>query len=359
MSPVRESLYVVIIAGGRGTRFWPRSRRHTPKQCLPVDGEVSLLEATIRRVKALVPSERILVITAADMVDSIRENVLDLPSENVLVEPEGRNTAPCVGWGAVEVNRRMQGESAVMAVLPADHLITREERFVEQLEDCAEAAQATGALVTIGVPPDRPETGFGYLEVGHSSGQFGGSEFLQVSRFVEKPDRSTAQGYLDGGKHLWNAGMFVFTTEAVEKAFRAYLPSSWAVLEEIGQRPSEVARLYSGLEKISVDYGIMERSEHVLTVRAKFGWSDVGSWTALGEHLPVSELGKALVDGAVSIGSDNNVVYAPGKTVAMVGVSDLVVVDTGDAILVCRKSDAQAVKDVVSKLEERGEDHLL
>ena len=359
MSNVRETLYVVIIAGGRGTRFWPRSRRHTPKQCLPVDGQNSLLEATIGRVRRSVPRERILVITAADMVESVRQNVLDLPPENVLVEPEGRNTAPCVGWGAVEINRRANGEKATMAVLPADHLITQEERFVAQLEACAEAAATTGALVTIGVPPDRPETGFGYLQVGASVGNFGGSEFLQVSRFVEKPDRATAQGYLEGGQHLWNAGMFVFTTEAVEQSFRAFLPSSWEILEQVAKEPEQVGRLYSGLERISIDYGIMERSSKVITVRAQFGWSDVGSWTALGEHLPESELGRALVDGGVAIDAVNNVVYAPGKTVALVGVSDLVVVDTGDALLVCKKTDAQAVKDVVSKLEERGEDRLL
>ena len=359
MNPVRDSLFVLIIAGGRGTRFWPRSRRHTPKQCLPVGGDHSLLEATIRRVKHVVPSERILVITAADMAESVRQHVLDLPDENVLVEPEGRNTAPCVGWGAVEVRRRAGEASAVMAVLPADHLITQEQSFVEQLEACALAAQETQALVTIGVPPDRPETGFGYLKVGEVEGSWGGSQFLRVDQFVEKPDRATAEHYLESGAYLWNAGMFVFSSEAVEKAFQDFLPESWSVLQQLGKQPNRVDELYPLLEKISFDYGIMERSEQVCTVRAKFDWSDVGSWTALGEHLPDTEVGQALATGVVGVRAERNVVYAPGKTVAMIGVSDLVVVDTGDAILICRKSDAQSVKEVVSELERRGETELL
>jgi mannose-1-phosphate guanylyltransferase len=356
---VVEDLYVLIIAGGRGARFWPRSRRDRPKQCLPVQGELSLLQATIRRVVRIVPPERILVITADDMAESVRAHILDVPLENVLVEPEGRNTAACVGWGAVEVARRAPGVEAIMAVLPADHLISDEESFARQIGECAQAARATNALVTLGVVPTHPETGFGYLELGSELDSWGDSAFLRVAQFVEKPDFNTAERYLESGRYLWNAGMFVFTVEAIRDAFRAYLPTIWGQLERLRHSPELLADVYPEIERISIDYGIMERSEHVLTVRAQFGWSDVGSWSALGEHLPVSELGRALVEEAVAINSFNNVVYAPGKAVAVIGVSDLVIVDTEDALLVCRKSDAQSVKEVVAELEKRGKDSLV
>jgi len=324
-----------------------------------VHGELSLLQATVRRVERVVPPERIFIVTAAEMADAVREHSLDVPTENILVEPEGRNTAPCVGWGAVEIGRRSRGTDAIMAVLPADHLITDEATFAVQLGECAQAARATNALVTLGVSPTRPETGFGYLQIGGELGDWGGSAFLRVERFVEKPDHDTAVSYLQGGMHLWDAGMFVFTVEAIRDAFRAYLPKTWAHLENLRHSPETIQEVYPKLERISLDYGIMERSNHVLTVRAAFGWSDVGSWSALGEHLPLSELGNALVKEGIAINSGENVVYAPGKAVALIGVSDLVVVDTDDALLVCKKSDAQAVKDVVAELEKRGRDSLV
>ena len=184
MSQAVDELYVLIIAGGRGTRFWPRSRRNLPKQCLPVHGELSLLQATVRRVERVVPPERIFIVTAAEMADAVREHSLDVPTENILVEPEGRNTAPCVGWGAVEIGRRSRGTDAIMAVLPADHLITDEATFAVQLGECAQAARATNALVTLGVSPTRPETGFGYLQIGGELGDWGGSAFLRVERLI-------------------------------------------------------------------------------------------------------------------------------------------------------------------------------
>jgi mannose-1-phosphate guanylyltransferase len=359
VSPLVEDFYVLIMAGGRGARFWPRSRKHRPKQCLPFQGELSLLQATITRVQQVVPASRILVVTAADMAESVRQHVGDVPAANVLVEPEGRNTAACVGWGAVEVGRRSRGADAVMAVLPADHLISDEAAFAKQLVACSQAARSTKALVTIGVSPTHPETGFGYLEVGGELGQWGSSAFLRVEQFVEKPDLPTAQSYFEGGRHLWNAGMFVFTVEAIRDAFRSHLPKIWDQLEQLRHSPDQLAEIYPQIERISLDYGIMERSKNVLTVRAQFGWSDVGSWSALGAHLPPSELGHALVAEGIAIKSTGNVVYAPGKTVAVVGVSDLVIVDTEDAILVCKMDDAQAVKEVVAELEKRGKDALL
>ena len=348
-----NELYILIMAGGRGTRFWPMSRRSMPKQCLSVVGESSLIRQTVDRVQELVPSERILVVTASEMSDAIREELPELPNENILVEPMGRNTAPCIGWGAVEVGRRAVGDNAVMVVLPADHLIHDEASFQSQLLDCAAAAQSTNGLITIGVTPTRPETGFGYLEVGEGRGQWGGSNFSGVAKFVEKPDLETAKRYLEGGKHLWNAGMFVFTIEAIRDAFREFLPESWSVLESIRKEPTRVRELYMGLEKISIDYGIMERSSRVFTVPAMFDWSDLGGWVALGEELPEQSFGVGRVDGSSSIESANNIVFAPKKHVALIGVEGLIVVETDDAIMVCRREDAQRIKEITSELELR------
>lgn len=359
MSPMAEDFYVLILAGGRGARFWPRSRKHRPKQCLPVQGELSLLEATVQRVKGLVPASRILVVTAQDMVDSVSEHVLDVPPENVLVEPMGRNTAACVAWGSVEVERRSGSRDTVMAVLPADHLINDEATFVRQLKACVSAAISTQALVTLGISPTHPETGFGYLELGEPVGEWEGTDFLRVNQFVEKPDLPTAQAYLLGGRHLWNAGMFVFTVKAIAQAFETHLPQLWSQLAPVRDCAELLPTVYPQLERISLDNGIMERAEQVLTVRAQFDWSDVGSWSALENHLPETELGRALVGESIAIQSAGNVVYAPGKAVAVVGVSDLIIVDTEDALLVCKKSDAQAVKAVVAELERRGKDALL
>lgn len=348
-----ENLYVLIMAGGRGTRFWPLSRRSRPKQCLTVVGERSLIRQTVDRLDGLVPKERILVITAEEMATAVIDELPDLPGENILVEPMGRNTAPCVGWGATVVGRLAGGSDAVMAVLPADHLIHNEEGFRQQLRECAAAARETNSLVTVGVSPTRPETGFGYLHVGGFRGRWGDSELRSVSRFVEKPNLELAKEYLAGGEHLWNAGMFIFSVEAIRDAFRNYLPESWGLLEQLRIDPGLVGYIYPKLEAISLDYGIMERAAQVLTVEAHFDWSDLGGWVALGDELDECEMGRARVADSLSIDSSENIVFAPGKSVALIGVEGLVVVDTEDALLICRKEDAQRIKEVTSLAEAR------
>lgn len=352
-------LYVLIIAGGRGARFWPLSRRRRPKQCLTIDGGPTLIQRTVGRLLPIVPIEHILVVTSAEMADALREQLPALPPENLLVEPMARNTAPAIAWGAVEIGRRARGSNPVMAVLPSDHLIEREDELRDLLLDCAEAARATNALVTVGLEPHRPETGFGYLEVGGELGRWGDRAFLRVERFVEKPDIETATRFVTGGKHLWNAGMFVFTVEAVRDALREQLPHTWVLLEQLRHTPSLAPTLYQQLDAISFDHGVMEKARHVLTVRAELGWSDIGSWTALADHLPEHALGRANVRAGVAVNASNNVVFAPGKVVALVGVEDLVVVDTPDALLICRREDAQRLREVVERLEREGPDDVL
>ena len=355
---MNQPLYVLVIAGGRGTRFWPRSRKAHPKQCLELQDEKSLLVHTIERISPLVPLARILVVTAAPMADAVRAQLPGLPPENVLVEPEGRNTAACVGWGSLEVRRRAGDTGAVVAVLPADHVVEDAVEFRAILASCADVAGEGSALVTIGIEPTRAETGFGYLKVGEALSHGDGS-FHRVDSFVEKPDADTAAAYLSTGRFLWNAGMFVFSCDTVARAFATHLPETWSTLQEIVEDPNQLADGYATLERISIDHGIMERADDVVCIRGRFGWSDVGSWNSLAEHLPENEAGRGNVREAISVDASNCIVHAPGKVVALIGVEGLVVVDTEDALLVCRADRAQEVREVIAQLEARDLKDLL
>jgi mannose-1-phosphate guanylyltransferase len=305
----------------------------------------------------MVPPERILVITGPDMVAAISDQLPDLPAENILVEPQGRNTAPCVGWGAVEVARR-SGPDAVMMVLPADHVIAQPEVLRASLKGAADAATQTGALVTLGITPTHPETGYGYLELGKPAGEWSGQTLRVVSAFREKPDLATAKAYLEGGQHLWNAGMFVFTAGAILEAFRAHLPRSADALDRVAADPGALTTLWRELEATSIDFGIMERAENILTVPTDPGWSDVGSWSAAGALLPAVDGGRGLAAMHINIDASDNITYAPGKVVALIGVSGLAVVDSEDAILVMDATRAQDVREVVRVLEDAGQERF-
>jgi len=349
-----NDLYALIIAGGRGTRFWPGSRRDRPKQCISIGGQQAYLQQTIDRLLPLIPAERILVITGGEMVDAVREVSAGLPSENLLIEPWGRNTAPCIGWGAVEIGRR--ATNPLMAVFPSDHQIQDGEEFRSVVSGAASAAKATNALVTIGITPTRAETGFGYLEVGTEVGDWGGHTFKTVERFTEKPDPDAAQRYLDGQRHLWNAGMFVFTSDAIRDAYRSYLPKSAEALEKIQHQPDTLKDNWGNLDATSIDYGIMERSRHILTVPASFGWSDMGTWDAAAAQMPRVPGGRGMAAHVVVQDAQNCVVHAPDKLVALIGVQDLVIVDTDDALLVMDAGRSQQVGDLVRQLETDGLD---
>lgn len=352
-----SNLFALVMAGGRGTRFWPLSRRARPKQCVSLSDGTTLIQQTVARLHPLIPIKNTLVITGPDMVEAVREQLPFLPPANLLVEPEGRNTAPCVGFGAVEIGRRGGGE-AVMAVLPADHVVASPERLRQVLDAAAQAARATNALITLGIRPTRAETGFGYLEVGCVMGTWGGVEFRMVERFTEKPDEVTAARYLSSGRHLWNAGMFVFTVDAVRDAFRNHLPGIAEVLEEVQRNPHRLGDLWGRMEPTSIDYGILERSRHILTVPCDIGWSDIGSWDAASALLPRVEGGRADASRVTAIDSEGCIVHAPGKVVALVGVRNIVVVDTPDALLVVDRDRSQDVRKVIDSLRDLGLDHL-
>lgn len=344
----------VIMAGGSGTRFWPLSRAARPKQLLPLGGgDLSLLRATRDRISSLIAPERTLVVTSEALAPAIRAELPELPPENVLAEPVGRNTAPCVGWAASVVART--DPDAVMAVLPADHHIADDAGYLRVMTRAIEAARG-GDMVTVGIRPTRPETGYGYVELGEELAP----GVNRARRFVEKPDELRARQFLAAGRFLWNSGMFFFRADELLGMVRQHLPGLGDALkqfDEAAQRGEErelVQRSYGALPDISIDHGVMEKAARVAVVPGDFGWSDVGSWTSAWELAPHDEQDNALFGDVVTVDSRGSYVRAPaGKMVAILGLEDMVVVDTEDALLVMPRSRAQDVRAIVTELKNR------
>ncbi|MDX1638892.1 MAG: mannose-1-phosphate guanylyltransferase [Balneolaceae bacterium] len=352
-------LYAVIMAGGSGTRFWPKSTTKIPKQFLNLFGEQTMLQMTAQRIQKLIPSERILVITNNRYVELVQQQLPELPETNIIGEPVARNTAPCVAYAAGLLQQR--DPDATMVVLPADHYIEQEDRFAGILQTAATKA-ADDCLVTIGIKPERAETGYGYIEFEQGSGEtINGNRVRKVKQFTEKPDESTARQFIEAGTFLWNSGMFIWRADTVIRQFEMYQPEIYEQIEQLKTADATSAdalwAFYEGCPSISIDYGIMEHATSVFVVPGEFGWNDVGSWTALYELRSKDENGNAVqarylqTEEAV-----NNLVQTQSdKMVALVGVENLAVVETENAILVCNLDKAQGVKQVVNALKEAEE----
>lgn len=348
--------FAVIMAGGAGTRFWPASRKAIPKQFLPIAGRRVMIRETVERLKGLVPLERVLVVAGAAHAALVRKFLPRLPPENVLAEPLGRNTAPCVAWAAAEIARR--APRAVQIVLPSDQVIRPAARFRKLLAAAAEEAAASEVLITLGVKPTHPATGYGYIECGELLHERAGAAVQRVARFVEKPDRERARQFLDSGRFLWNAGIFVWSTAAILAALREHCAPILQGVEEIvrTRTPEVLARVYPTLTAQSIDVAVLERARNVRVVPVDFEWSDVGSWTALPEVHAADDQGHCTAGGAALVAQDsaNCIAYAPtGHLVALLGVRDLVVVHAGRVTLVCPRERAQEVKAIVAALEQR------
>jgi mannose-1-phosphate guanylyltransferase len=352
-----DKAYAIIMAGGSGTRFWPLSRSDRPKQFLSLGpDDRSLLRATAERVWALIPPERTFVVTSELLREQVERELPELDATRILAEPIGRNTAPCIGWAATHV-RRLDPD-AVMTVLPADHYIGDTSAYVDTLRRGLEAA-THGDYVTIGIRPTRAETGYGYIEVGSEldPGVF------RARRFVEKPNRQRAEQFVASGCFLWNSGMFFFLASRILDAIDLHLPGlgeqlhRYETAAEIGREAELVSETYASLPAVSIDHGIMEKVDSVSVVPGSFDWSDLGSWTSAWELSPQDERGNVLPEGGLSVDAAGNYAWAPeGKLVALIGVKDLVVVDSGDALLVVPRERAQDVRDIVAALRERGDD---
>jgi len=353
-------LYALVLAGGSGTRFWPASREARPKQFLPISGERPLIVETVARLEGLVPIERVLVVTAASQVGLVQEALPELPPENLIAEPEAKNTAPAILLAALEVDRR--APESVQVVLPADHVIRPVRRFQEALVGAAEEAEASAALVTFGIRPYHPATGYGYIELGAEVARRGELAVHEVTQFVEKPDLERAKGFLRSGKHLWNSGMFVWTTAAILGAYERLLPDVVRALRG-ASGPDALAEAYAGLSASPVDKAILERHRDVRVLPIDFRWSDVGSWAALPEVHDTDTQGNwpILSNGARLLAEDASgcIVYAESdELIALVGVEDLVVVRAGRTTLVCTRERAQDVKKLVERLKLEKSPHL-
>lgn len=346
----------LILAGGSGTRFWPLSRRLRPKQLLALEGERSLLQATVDRLAPLIGPESVWICTTEALADAVRQDLPEVPPEQVLAEPMGRNTAPALGW-AVGAMPEAARQGAI-AVLPADHRVGDPAAFRESLAAAAEVALRERRIMTLGVTPHRPETGYGYLELEAApAGNSGGVR--RVHRFVEKPDAPRAAVYAASGHHLWNAGIFVFQGDDFLSLLARHAPEIAAGLAAIAENPARLAELYAALPSISIDYALMEKLDTLGTLPLDCGWSDLGSWEALSEVLPQDHEGNAVRGEAVAVDAGDNLLVAEEGTIAVLGVSGLVVVRTGDTVLVCPKERSQEVRRLLDELTARGRGDLL
>jgi len=355
-------LYAVILAGGSGTRFWPLSRQLYPKQLLRILGDKTLIQQTMDRVLPCVPAGRILISTNPAQADSIRFQLgewKDELSHNFVIEPEARNTAPAIALAAIELIKR--DPEAVMLVLPADHVIKGDKKFQAAVALGAELA-TEGYLITFGVKPVRPETGYGYIQPNRRArlASRGGLVGYPVARFVEKPDAKKAARYLQAGNYYWNSGIFVWRASTILDELARHQPALARGMKKIGELKkseegsSEMAQLYQRLTPVSIDHGVMERSSRAAMIPVDFAWSDIGSWSSLGEVAPRNDSGNLVSGRVVDLDSRDSILYADRRLVATIGLSGMVVVDTPDATLICPKTRSQDVKKVVEILKRQG-----
>jgi len=353
-----KTMYAVIMAGGKGTRFWPRSRGKTPKHLLKVFNGRTVLRETVDRIKPLIPWENIFVVTGHGHANHVKRQVPEIPSAHILIEPIGRNTAPCIGLAALHI-RRLNPEG-VMVVLPSDHFIRQEKAFLRMLSIAGRIAARRGVLVTVGVTPTGPETGYGYVEVGERITRSIKESVYRAKSFREKPDLKEAKAFVRSGRFLWNSGIFSWRASTILEAIRVFLPELYEGLLEIdgamGTRSEKdiLQKVYRTIEPVSIDYGVMEKSGEVLLVKGDFGWSDVGNWDALWELSEKDDQGNVMIGKGMAVDSGTSFVYSPQRLVALIDVKDMIIVDTRDSVLICRRGSSQKVRKIVDSLEKRG-----
>ncbi|HZT22267.1 MAG TPA: sugar phosphate nucleotidyltransferase [Verrucomicrobiae bacterium] len=358
--------FIVILAGGRGERFWPLSREKRPKQLLALLGKKSFLQETVERVRPLVPLENIFVITTAAQLPEVRKQLPKIPRANLIAEPVGRDTCAAVTLGAALVGAR--STTGVMAVLPADHVIPDVKKFRRILGDAFDLASRGQVIITIGIQPTEPATGYGYIRVGNElpapEGVKYQTPFFKAEQFVEKPDFQRALDYLNSGQYRWNAGMFVWSFVTLANGLEKHQPEMFAACQrwfKAANNPHRLAKLlakdYPALKKISVDYALMEHAQNVVVAGGDFAWDDLGSWTALARHLKADAEGNCAAADFIHVDAARNIIYDARKKnrtpIAVVGLRDAILVQTDDAVLLAHKSQAQKIKELVRRLGEK------
>jgi mannose-1-phosphate guanylyltransferase len=364
MSDQKLSLHAVILAGGRGTRFWPRSRTRTPKQLLNIVGDSTMLQQTVARLKPAIAPDRIWSVTNSQQAAAVARQLPTQARKRVLTEPVGRNTTAAIALAAIHIRHTAKSD-ALFAVLPADHYIAQPDRFRRLLLAALDIAREPNRMVVLGISPTRPETGFGYIERAETQQSTEGVPCFSVRRFTEKPTLAVAQEYFASGKYFWNAGMFFWRVSTFLDALKQFLPATYEAIEElaihIGKRtyPARLRKLYSKLENISVDYAILEKATVQVSpftacvVPADIGWSDIGSWAAVYELLAKGPGENVFSGPGQTLDANGNFFWSKDKFVAAIGVHDLVVVETPDALLICPRDRAQDVSKIVKSFEER------
>jgi len=355
--------FAVILAGGVGSRFWPLSREKTPKQFLPIISEKSMIEETVQRLTPLFPESKILTISNAAQAQTIKTLLPNLLEDNILIEPQGKNTAPSLLLATASIY--LDNPSAVLAVLPADHLITDPETFLKKLEAGAQLVSQNSELLTFGIPPTSPATGYGYIQFSKDKPKRVQDEnFYSVREFKEKPDYEQAVHFLKEGTYFWNSGMFLWQAKTFVQKMELHSPSLYTywlkILEALKEKDLHgITAIFAEIPAISIDYALMEKASGVRMCEGNFGWSDVGSWTALGEIWEIDDHANAHKGQHLSLNSHNCIAYNPEKLTALVGVQDIIVVNTGDALLVCHKDFDQKVKEIVEILKKKNQDEFL
>jgi mannose-1-phosphate guanylyltransferase len=354
----------LIMAGGEGTRFWPLSRKDNPKQFLKLNNnQNTMLQETVERIKELVPIEQVFIATNEAYQEAIKNQLDGIPSENIIVEPMKRNTAACIGLSSVVIENKYPGST--MIVLPADHLIKNEKKFVNILSKAVMTAATGKNLVTLGIKPTHPETGYGYIHYGDHLHTIDGDKVFKVQNFTEKPDLATAKEFLNDGNYLWNSGMFIWELDSILYNIEKYLPEMYKSLVKIKNalgtdlEQKVIRNEFEQMESVSIDYGIMEKADDIFVIPSSFGWDDLGSWPALERIKKIDDNGNVVVGKHYGIDTTNSIIHSPNKVVTTIGLDDVVIVDTEDAILICDKNRAQEVKEIRKILADEGLDDCL
>ena len=353
----------VIMAGGAGTRFWPLSRESKPKQFLPIISEKTMIEETVHRLLPQVPKSNIYTIANFEKTKVIKDLLPDLPEKNLLIEPQGKNTAPSLMLATAWIY--LQNPKAILAALPADHLIKDTSLFLKKLEAGALAASQGEHLITFGIPPTHPATGYGYIQFSQENAlQIHEESFYTVQGFQEKPEYEQARDFIEKNNYFWNSGMFLWQTDVFAQKLELYAPSMFSywkkILDALKNKDKDLLNsIFEEIPSISIDYALMEKAEGVLMTKGDFGWSDVGSWSSLADIWPQDKEGNTLRGKNIIFNSQNCLLYNPQKLTALIGVKDIIVVNTEDALLVCHKSDDQKVKDIIKKIKQKDKTEYL
>lgn len=349
-------LCALIMAGGKGERFWPLSTDEKPKQFLKLLGEETMIQMTVNRLKDLIPIERIFIVTAKSYKELVKEQLPALPEENIILEPVGRNTAPCIALSAFIIEDTYKDSTIV--VLPSDHLIEDEDNFRKVLNSGYEYIEKDDeAIVTVGMRPTRPDTGYGYIQYGGITGEVDSNEIREVLKFVEKPNREKAEQYLSEGNFLWNGGMFIWKTKTILKLTEAYLKSTYDILSEIaatGKSKFEkvLEEKYGTVESISVDYAIMEKAKNIQVIPSDFGWDDVGSWNSVERVREKDSRGNVAIGNVKTLNSHNNIIFGNNKPIILAGIENLFVVESDDSIFIGSKDVIKDIKDIKSTFQK-------